>query len=293
MHKQLFLAIFFLPLNLISMERQRDPYFDGENHLGIEEYDHDDYETLKHFLKQCGSLALAQRDTRLYKQLIGVAYEYRKKGFDIPNLNFRSSHYSPEDEAKIEGTAFVDTTANRIHTIGNFEKWYTPGETSFVLAHEVGHIVVDQNNWLRPHWYMYHLAHPVTALAAANSLLIATAFLPAKMKKTIFCTTFLSGGYLVALPKVVSSLRGISDENGKVVGYKFQCLQKLVEFECDVLAAYVLPEGAKHGASYFQKAIIREGGNNKKDTDHPKLSTRLKYMKAIQWLQEHRVRKHT
>lgn len=275
------------------MEKQHDPYFNGKNHLDNEVYDQDDYETFQDFLKQSGSLALAQRDTRLYKQLITVTHEYAKKGFCLQDLKFRSAHYSPADEAKREATASVDTTANRIHTYGNFEKWYTPGETNFVLAHELGHIVVDQNKWLRPHWYMYHLAHPITALAAAPFLITATAFLPAKMKKTIFCATFLSGGYLVALPKVVSSFRGISDENGKVVGYKFQCLQKLVEFECDMLAAYVLPEGAKHGASYFQKAIIREGGDNEKDTDHPKLSTRLKYMKAIQWLQEHTVRKHT
>ncbi len=229
--------------------------------------------------------------SRLNNLLTDVRIEFAKKGWKTPDV------INLENKAEYEGFGLEVMRTNMIDTIdigSSYEPTFTPEECKFSLGHELGHITLRRHKWLNPHWYGDILINPITNFIVPITTTCAM-FLLLGSKKKISCLipAALGTGYTVGAIRLADTRRfNVILENQQLVTSQYPCLMKLEEVECDLIAALALPEGGKHGASFFEKSFDLRGGNNKEDVDHPKLSTRIKYLKTIQWVQEHGILKH-
>jgi hypothetical protein len=167
---------------------------------------------------------------------------------------------------------------------------YSDSESNFLLAHEVGHIIVNQKNNRRwnPHYWIGHV-HTATAFG--------TIFLVTPMGITPFAVKAMKNWAnkkspykpLAAWTVIAGAFAGINstlNRNGIITpnGDKYKCGMKIEEFACDAIATTNRETSAQDGIAFFDNVIKRYG--DKASKDHPKPSNRVNFLAGIAVSQE-------
>lgn len=245
--------------------------------------------TEQEYLKEYGS---EDASFVMQERLEEVVYEYKQQGLILPEkMIIKQMKLSAIEDLAQQGSTLpnvVNNGINTLHTTCN-HKELTEQESKQLLAHELAHIALGTYKWLNPHWYM----HKCTRTSVFGIISIIGSRLLWHAVKTDSKSAYLAA---IMVPIYIfnavkwrnhstASLRPLSHEYGKL-GKHYHCLGKLEEIECDLIAACVMPDGGKHGAALWQKKLEMYGNRNGINGSHPYYSTRVKYHKAIQWLQE-------
>jgi hypothetical protein len=228
----------------------------------------------------------------MQERLKEVEAEYREKGLIIPeNIELKQLKPLAIEELKQMGSNTPNVVNNGIDTLHTTcdHKELAEKESKQLLAHELAHIVLGKYTWINPHWYMNQ--------CTKTSTLIMTSITGASLlwhacktdKALLACLAgAMTSSYLLNAMKwrnhSKKCLRPLANSNE--LGIYYPHLGKLEEIECDVIAACVMPKGGKHGAALWQKKLDMYGDRNGTHGSHPYYSTRVKYHRAIQWLQE-------
>ena len=219
-------------------------------------------------------------------RLSKIIIAFTNKGWRLPEaIVLKHPREAQGQDVGMSGTNSLDT----IYVGSGHEAWYAQEEIDFMLGHEVGHIALHNHRWLNPHRYMDIYLHPTTVFLGANLLNAAFWRTRRYLPKAGFFT--LGAGYGFSIVKNSQGCTVDFDKDKKVVGRSYGSLLKLEEVACDLIAAVVLPHGGKYGASYMQKTLEIFGETD--NPTHPRFETRMKWLKAIQWIQEHSVQRQS
>lgn len=152
------------------------------------------------------------------------------------------------------------------------------------IAHEMGHIVVNHQIWLNPHWWFKEIHHSGMTIASLCACICSFShhfYNNQKGKKW--------------MPVAIASVFGIGSmpffteiqkDTRSVAQMRFESMEKIEEIICDVLGAHVMPNGGAAGAALFETLIKVDGNRNGVKGDHPWTDTRIKYHKWIDTYQK-------
>ncbi len=220
------------------------------------------------------------------ERLTRIVSLFREKGWCLPESIFLKH----PREAQGQDVGLCATNGrDTVYAGSGHEKWYSSGEIDFMVAHEVGHIAIKRYPWLNPHRYMDLYLHSATVFLVVNS--INFGFWRARRPLPRVLILGIGMGYGASIAKNYTAYTVIRDEAENVIDRSYDSLIKLEELECDLIAALVLPQGGKLGASFMQKTqeIFPEADG----MVHPLHETRIEWLKAVQWLQEYSITCHT
>ena len=229
-------------------------------------------------------------DTVVIKQMNQKGLELLKNaGVRIPNMINN-------------GVDHIYTTCDHMDLTDEQRKQY--------IAHEVAHQVLKNHKWVNPHWYLsQYTSFPSQVAGIVLPMYCIPIGLVAIKSDIRLARGHLGVGILMLMHAIlVKSLWKSAKDSWRFkerytkdnieyvsLGIEFTSpwVKKVEEVVCDVIAASVMPDGGKHGASLWQKRLEDSGDSNGIDGDHPWLSNRVKYHKLIQWFQEDSVQDHT
>lgn len=230
----------------------------------------------------------------LEQELKTVMHLFHTQGWRIPRKITFNYATPPSQQYGHMATNVTDTITLK----DRFLKHFTLQEAQFNLGHELAHMALPQHSFLNPHNYLDFLTHPLAiALIATPILSKSYTFSCTSKPLRALATSIVGSFYIFSNARIRANRTSFTTEEYKYNSFEeythhhYSILDKVEEIECDIIAALTIPNGAKHGISFFEKLLALEGENPGKT--HPKTSTRIKYLKAIQWLQEHGIRKHT
>ncbi len=238
----------------------------------------------------------------MQERLTMVITQYRTRGWNMPETIMlkQMSTQALEELKKLGATTptVVNNGVDTLHTSCDHED-LSDAESRQYLAHEMAHIAIGKHPWLNPHRYMEVYTSPVGYMVIAPSLSYVglVCLLGRKWKPGIIISS-MGAAYALTARRCGQtgrdSLRSLCESPGaETLGIEYSCLSKLEEIECDILAALAMPEGGKQGAALWQKKLDTYGDGNGSQGDHPYYSTRVKYHKAIQWIQEKTAKDHS
>ncbi len=229
----------------------------------------------------------------MQERLKVVMAEYKERSLQIPEtLIIKQMKPSAIEQLKNRGSStpnVINNGVNMVHTTCDHEE-LTANESKQLLAHELAHIALGRNTWLNPHWYMNLYTNKSKILSLLGPGLVVYTLKKGKTPSSVGIAVTVITAYILSAitcnkPRQ-DTLRTLpGGALGEVENY-YSCLSKLEEIECDMIAAYVMPEGGKHGAELWQRKLVMKGNHNGTEGSHPYYSTRVKYHKAMQWIQE-------
>lgn len=225
-----------------------------------------------------------------------VVSAYRKNGWFVPKtIALKQMHDGAVQELKKDGTIvpnMINNGLDLVHTTDDHAH-LTDREKEQLMAHEVAHLMLREHKWLNPHWYVAKYAHPITMGVVVMGTFFGTVIKGALGKKKAAvllaaCGSFYGASCYKLYENARDTIRFAQVvDNQLTFGIEFGSAKKLEEIECDLIAALVMQDGGKHGASLYQRNLEFHGDKNGVDGSHPYLSTRVKYHKVIEWIQEH------
>ncbi len=250
------------------------------------------------------SLSFGKKDAspRLQKLMASVIGHYRKAGWSIPDTIWfkQMSPQAIEGLKAIGGRTpnMLNNGINMLHTTCDHED-LTKEECKQFIAHEVAHLTLRNHKWVNPHWYLnWYTAFPAmmtgTVLSPSALLIgICLAKQDPQVAKRFLLSGIIISAYTLSAHNLFHKARDSwrfakRRENCTSLGIEYDTpwVKKVEETICDLLAASVMPEGGKHGASLWRKQLEHEGDCNGINGDHPWLSHRVAYHEAIQWMQD-------
>ncbi len=251
------------------------------------------------FLKKVGKEDVPNTIQGLNNSLVSL---YKQKGLLTEDTNVLVKYIKQSRLVKFQkiGIATWNNRINNGHDLIHIAPEHdelTPEEIESALAHELAHITLHQKHALCPHYYMKTINKSLM-FASGTCPIWAPLTLAALTRKKwpiakVSAIKYEIAGVTVvtaALHSANSALLKNAHEYTQLppdspcrIRYPF--LQKLEEFECDIIAAYVLPHGGRAGRKLYEK--VREHiGDDISSSDHPKLSTRIWYHGKIEQIQD-------
>lgn len=246
-----------------------------------------------HYLAACGTEDAPSEIQTINQDTLAL---YQEKGYLHKNTAILVKYMSSDmiETLRQDGCSTwnnaITNGRNLIHMTRQHNQ-LTQEEIESRLAHEQAHIVLEHNAYLNPHYHMANLHFfglSVGCTALAPMWIPVTIAASVMRKKPLrFATgtaiTLASG---IALNSYLSQhcfeRFDLPIESPNRIEYPF--LHKTVEAECDIIAAFVLPQGGRAGRKLYTKLLAHNGNTSGINGDHPSTATRIWYHTKIeQW----------
>jgi hypothetical protein len=183
----------------------------------------------------------------------------------------------------------INNGVNKIHVHKRFDE-IPSDQRKQAIAHEIAHFVLNKNPQLNPHCWVDKAFLSAMAgfyWASMGSTIPMLYYEKRKPERSLRCAQYGAGLFLGCLG-VLGLWTHIpqSDDYSSKCGIRYPFAIKYEEIMCDLVAAYIMPNGPAAGEQLYKTFRDYNGNRNGIHEDHPWTDTRIKYHSFLKNLQK-------